>query len=151
MVKTKEAMTDSMQTMRIVKHPFRADGNLIVVDDLEYGNLKIYEQTGEIALQIQQLFSEIDFWPGAALIAKMAISCPNRKDRINIDYIFCEYGHEELASAIIYQVIAFAEFYDGIRAVTISESEREKWFFYAGGILADFSKNQDGCYEYHVK
>lgn len=150
MVKTREAMTDSMQAVRIAKKPLLADGNLIVLDDLEHGNLKIYEQTGEIALQVQQLFTGINFWPGAALIAKTVISQMERKDRINIDNIFCEYGHEELAAPMIYQVVSFAEFYDNIRTVTISENEREKWFLYAGGVLADFNRNQDGCYEYHV-
>lgn len=149
MVKTREAMTDSMQAMRIAKRAIRADGNLIVLDDLEHGILKFYEQTGEMALQIQQIFTCLDYWPGAALIAKMAISQMERKDRINIDNIFCEYGHEELAASMIYQAISFAEFY-GIQAITILESEREKWFLNAGGVLADFSKNQDGCYEYHL-
>lgn len=149
MVRTAEMMTDSMQTIRIAKHPLRADGNLIVADFLEYGNLKIYEQTGETVLQVQQLFTCIDCWPGAVMIAKTVISWPEQKDRISIDSIFCEYGYEELAASMIYQVISFAEFY-GIRAVTISENERERWFLYAGGILADFNKNQDGCYECHV-
>lgn len=149
MVRTAEMMTDSMQTMRIAKHPLLADGNLIVADFLEYGNLKIYEQTGEIALQALQLFTGIDCWPGAAMVAKTVIFWSERKDSINIDSIFCEYGHEELAKAMIRHVISFAEFY-GIREITISENERERWFLYAGGILADFNRNQDGGYEYHV-
>lgn len=150
MVRTREAMIDSMQIMRIAKHPLLADGNLIIADFLESGILKLYEQTGESALQIQQLFTFLDCWPGAAMIAKTLISWSEQKDRISIGSIFCEYGYEELAASMIYQVISFAEFY-GIRAITIPESEREKWFLYAGGILADFNRNQDGCYEYHVK
>ncbi len=150
MVRTREAMIDSMQAMRIAKKPLLAGGNLIVADFLEYGNLKIYEQTGESALQAQQLFTGIDCWPGAAMVAKTVIFWSERKDNsIAIESIFCEYGHEELAKAMIRHVISFAEFY-GIREITISEGEREKWFLYAGGILADFNRNQDGCYEYHV-
>lgn len=150
MIRTKEVM----QTMRIAKHPFLSDAsqdytNLIVVDELESGILKIYEHTGEAALQIQQLFTELDCWPGAAMVAKTVIRQPERKDSVIIESIFCEYGYKELAASMIYQVLNFAEFYDCIRAVTISGSEREKWFLYAGGILADFM-DRDDCYEYRI-
>ena len=105
MVRTAEMMTDSMQTMRIAKHPLRADGNLIVADFLEYGNLKIYEQTWESALQVQQLFTCIDCWPGAVMTAKTVITCPERKDRININHIFCESGHEDLACQHVSRIL----------------------------------------------
>ncbi len=140
---------EPMQLLRLQEHSIKMDGNLIVIDNLEEGGLKIYEYAGGI-LDIQQLIMDDDNCRNVTLIAQISIHDIDQNGDISIEKIFCCYGYEELAVLMIYQVVNFAKFYECCKSVTISENERENWFFHAGGILSDFHK-KDGKYVYQIR
>jgi len=142
-------LIDSMQLLRLSEYPIHIEENLIVVDNLEEGTLKLYEYTGGI-LNIHQLFTDDDNCMNATLVAEISITYEDQNGNINIEKIFCCYGYEKLAVSLIYQVVNFARFYECCKSVVISEKEREKWFLYAGGILADFHKRDDK-YVYQIR
>lgn len=126
-----------MQSMRSVKYPLKIDDSLIIVDNLEEGVLKLYEYEGGI-LNIQQLFADENHCKGVTPVAQITIYDSEEKGMVCIEKVTCCYGYEHLAYAMIYPVVNFGRFYESCKSVVISESEREKWFLYAGGILADF-------------
>lgn len=137
---------DCMQLMRIAKHPIRIQDDLIVVNDLEHGNLKLYECDGG-PMDIHLLFSDVDEWKNAALVAKITIDISEQNDYVVIRSIFCEKGFEHLAAAMIDQVISYAKFYASFKSVRISENKKERWFFYAASVLKDFIKKDEGYCE----
>lgn len=140
---------NNMQYMRLQEHPIQIKDNLIVSDNLEEGELLLYEQTGG-PLNIQQLiYGHEEGCKNAVMIAGITINDTWQED-VFIQKIFCEYGYEHLAVPMIYQVVNFAKFYESCKSVTISENERETWFLYAGGILSDFHK-KDNEYVYQIR
>ena len=138
-----------MQSMRLVKYPLKIDGSLIIVDDLEEGALKLYEYEGGI-LNIQQLFADENNCKGVTPVAQITIYDSEEKGMVCIEKVTCCHGYEHLAYAMIYQVVKFGMFYQSCKSVVISESEREKWFLYAGGILTDFHK-RGNRYVYQIR
>ena len=138
-----------MQSMRIVKYPLKIDGSLIIVDNLEEGALKLYEYEGGI-LNIQQLFADENNCKGVTPVAQITIYDSEEKGMVCIEKVTCCHGYEHLAYAMIYQVVKFGKFYESCKSVVISESEREKWFLYAGGILTAFHK-RGNRYVYQIR
>lgn len=130
---------DSMQLIRISEHPIQTEKDLIVVDNLESGELRIYDHSGG-SLNIQQLFSGYGNVQNAVLVAKIIINDLWKDDGLFIHKIFCEYGYENLAEPMLNQVLHFAHFYDSYRAVGISDREYNNWHPHAGSVLADFQK-----------
>lgn len=149
---TKGIAANPMQSMRIKKYPMQIKDTLIVDNNLEEGVLGLYEHIGG-PLTMQQLLSDENNGKNATLIAQLTISVANQTGNIVIDKIFCCYGFEHLVYHMIYQVVFFARFYESTRSVRISECERENWFLNAGagGILQDFSKTNEGYYEYRIR
>lgn len=150
MNRAKASDIDCMQLMRIIEHPIKINDDLIVVDELETGSLKLYECAGG-PLDIHHLFTDIDAWKNAALVAKITIDQLDRDSHLSIRNIFCERGYEHLAAPLIYHVISFGKFYDSFQSVRIAEDKREQWFLHAGGVLQDFHRKDDGYYEYHIR
>lgn len=150
MKRAKASDVDSMQLMRMIEHPIKIHDDLIVVDELESGFLKLYEYEGG-ALDIHQLCIDSDTWENAALVAKITVDGSDRDNCISIRNIYCGLNYEHLAVPMIYHVISFGKFYDSYKSVRISEDEREKWFLYAGGVLQDFLRKSEGVYEYHIR
>lgn len=138
-----------MQLMRIERYPIKIDDNLIAVDNLEEGTLNLYEYVNGI-LNIQQLFAEENNCKNVISVAQITINDTEEKGMVCIEKVTCCYGYENLAYAMIYQVVNFGKFYGSCKSVVISESEREKWFLYAGGILADFHK-KGSKYVYQIR
>jgi hypothetical protein len=138
-----------MQLMRIERYPIKIDDNLIAVDNLEEGTLNLYEYVNGI-LNIQQLFAEENKCKNVISVAQITINDTEEKGEIYIEKITCCYGYENLAYSMIYQVINFGKFYESCKSIMISENERDKWFLYAGGILADFHK-KDKKFVYQIR
>lgn len=138
-----------MQLLRFEKYPIRINDNLIVIDNLEEGTLKFYEYTSGI-LNVQKLFVNDNNNKNAMLIAQISINDEEQNGNICIEKIFCCYGYEALAVPMIYQVVNFVKFYECCKSAVISENERENWFLYAGGILADFHK-KGSKYVYQIR
>lgn len=132
--------TNSMQLIRIHKHPIQmTEENLVVVDDLENGELRIYEHTcGSLnVLQLLTGYGEIE---NCVLVAKTIINDWWNDKEIFIHKVFCEYGYEFLIEPIICQIINFLEFYDFYSVIRISDKEYERLFPYAKEPLAGFKK-----------
>ncbi|MEH2941311.1 hypothetical protein VSQ32_00165 [Lachnospiraceae bacterium KK002] len=133
---------NNMQLMRIKSHPVKVktEEKFIIVDDLENGELRLYEQIGASlnALQLLTGYGEPD---NAVLVAKIIINELWKEKGIFIHRIFCEYGYKYLAEPMVYQVLDFAEFYNDYQAVGISDREYETWFPYAKEVLGDFQKS----------
>lgn len=146
---------NAMQLKRIQEHPFQVIQTLentmekfAVNDNLETGSLKIFLQFGN-ALTVQQLFS-FNTPEDAVLVAELTIGALWQNEGVFIHSISCEYGYEYLVKPMLEQAVKFATFYECYQSVRISAKEREKWFIFAGGILADF--HQKGrTYIYQIR
>lgn len=143
-----------MQLKRIQDHPFRifptdTAGSFIANDDLESGNIRVYEKLEGIST-IQQLIANIDKPANAVLVAEAAIGALWQQEVVFIHKINCEHGYENLVRPIIGHIVHFASFYKCYHSVRISAHEREKWFIYAGGILADFHE-KGNAYIYQIR
>ena len=138
-----------MQLLRLQKYPIKIDDNLIAIDNLEEGSLKIYEYTGGF-LNITRLFADEINCSNLTLVAEITIYDAEQQGDIGIEKIYCCYGYENLAIHMIHQAVNFVKFYECCKSVSVSENERENWFLYAGGVLADFHK-RDSRYVYQVR
>lgn len=151
-----ETIIDPMQLKRINKYPFRiypadenATGNYIIDNNLESGHIRVYEKLDGIST-IQQLTANIGEPVNAVLVAELTIGALWQNEGVFIHSISCEYGYEYLVKPMLEQAVKFATFYECYQSVRISAKEREKWFIFAGGILADF--HQKGrTYIYQIR
>jgi len=140
---------NNMQFMRIQEHPIQTSENLIVIDNLEGGRIRLYEHT-KGPLNIQQLvYGNEKGCQNAVLVAEIIINATWQIDNVFIHKIFCEHGYESLILPMIDQVLHFAYFYGGFESVVISDREYEKWFPYAKDVLVDFKKIHC-AYEYSL-
>ncbi len=140
---------DTMQYMRIQEHPIQIEEPLIVIDNLEAGTLKLYEHTGEKALQIQQLIYRNCNDKNVTLVAEAVINSHWKDEGVFIHKISCEDGYEYLAEPMIYQILHFADFYEIYQSVGILDREYEHWYSHAKGALTDFKK-VNRVYEYQL-
>lgn len=131
--------TNSMQLMRIEQYPFQTEESFIVMDNLENGELSIYEHI-KGPLNIQQLLTGFGTPDNVALVAKITINELWKEKGIFIHRIFCEYGYKYLAEPMVYQVLDFAEFYNDYQAVGISDREYHSWLPCAGKALDNFKR-----------
>lgn len=140
---------DSMQLMRFEHYPIKTEEKFIVVDNLENGELRIYEHING-SLNVQQLLSGYGKIDNCVLVAKIIINELWKEKGIFIHKIFCEHGYEELLiGPMIIQVLRFCQFYDGYQAVGISDREYETWFPYAKEPLTWFMK-ENRVYECQI-
>lgn len=131
----------NMQYMRIQEHPLQINENLLVIDNLEGGRLRLFEHI-EGPVNIQQLIcGNEESCKNAVMIAEIIINDNWQNQSIFIHKIFFEYGYEELIKPMINQVLHFAYFYGGYEAIGISDREFEKCLPYVGEALADFQKS----------
>lgn len=141
---------NNMQFMRIQEHPIQINDNLIVIDNLEGGRIRLYEQTGG-PVNIQQLIYGSDSsCKNAVMVAEIIINDSWQGENVFIHKISCEYGYEQLITPMIDQVLHFAYFYGNYESVMISDMEFEKWMPYAKEALADFQK-VNRVYEYRLE
>lgn len=145
---TNGLLMDSMQLMRIEEHPIEIDENLIVIDNLEAGTLRLYEHTNG-SLNVQQLFIGYGNIKGAVLVGEIIINALWKEEGVFIHKIFCEYGYEKLVNPMINQILYFTNFYDCYNSVGISDKEYENSFPYAKETLSKFHKI-NRVYEYSI-
>lgn len=140
---------NTMQFMRIQEHPIQINDSLIVIDNLEGGRIRIYEQTGG-AVNIQQLiYGNEESCKNAVMVAEIIINDSWQGENVFIHKISCDYGYEHLITPMIDQVLHFAYFYGGYESVMISDTEFEKWMPYAKDVFTDFRK-VNRVYEYSL-
>lgn len=140
---------NNMQFMRIQEHPIQIKDSLIVIDNLEGGRIRLYEQTGG-PVNIQQLIcGNEERCKNAMLVAEIIINDSWQGENVFIHKISCEYGYEQLITPMIDQVLHFAYFYGGYESVMISDTEFEKWMPHAKDVLIDFQR-VNRVYEYRL-
>lgn len=110
MPKNEIVMDDSLRLMRIKKSPIRSDENLLVVDWLERGFLRLYEYTGG-SIYILGDAPEINDCNNVAMVAELTVSLRPERKEVKIERIFSEYGYgyDDLMKS---QIKHFADFYD---------------------------------------
>lgn len=112
MVDTKKSnilMDDSLRLMRIRGQPIHRDENLLVIDWLERGFLRLYEYMGG-SIYISNDTSEMDGYSNVAMIAELIVSLRVERKEVKIERIFNEYGYnyEDLLKQ---QLMHFASYY----------------------------------------
>ncbi len=126
MNETTNIAMDIPQLERISKNPIKIGGNMIVLDRLENGFLKIYKPNTDGPTYVQHS-SNGDYVYGATPIAEITISILLEEKAVLIQEICCEKGYEKLAKAMIDQVDHFVEFYDELDNMGIKDSIYQKW------------------------
>lgn len=135
-----------MQALRVQEQPVPIDENLIIVDNLESGKLRLYEYLGG-PLNIQQLIWGNNF-NNAVLVAEVIIDKQWQEKGIFIHNVFWEFGHVNLIQPMLEQVMCFFKFYECYELMGISERVYEKCLPYANEILAGFKKiNRNYVYQ----
>lgn len=129
------------QVQRIIEHPVETNENLIVVDNLEAGKIRLFEYISG-PLNIQQLLWNNNY-KNAVLIAQTIINEDWKEKGIFIHKVFTEYGHEYLISPMLNQILHFSEFYCIREPIKISKTEYEKCFPYAQEALSDFLRGDN--------
>ena len=133
---------NSMQLMRISKHPIDISDNLdnlIIYDDLEHGALRIYEQI-EGPVTVQQLAAQFVTIRNAAPLVEVVVTSIWKEEEVFIHEISFNYGYENLVEPVINQILHFAGFYSQYESVAISDREYERLIPYAKDVLAKFKK-----------
>ena len=107
-------ISKSLQKMRIHRCPMDCGENIFIVDRLESdGFIKIYEYLNG-TFYVPTNTDEInDFHNNVVPIATISISIRDEQT-VQIDKIFCEFGHEGFIGKLVQQIINFADFY-GLR------------------------------------
>ena len=124
------------QSQRIAEHPFETDENLIVIDNLEEGKLRLFEYISG-PLNIQQLLWN-DEYKNAVLIAEAIINRDWKEKGVFIHKVSFNYGYDYLITPMIHQILHFSEFYYIRKPVKISKVEYEKCFLLAKEAFSDF-------------
>lgn len=115
-------MDDSLRLMRIKKSPIKSDENLLIVDWLESGFLRLYEYTGG-SIYILGDAPEISDCNNVAMVAELTVSLRPERKEVKIERIFSEFGYE-------YEVLMksllkhFADFYN--YSIVLLDLRKEK-------------------------
>lgn len=115
------------QSMRISKHPIKIEGNIVVLDSLEIGNLCIFEpHFNPVYVKHSSEGCAIE---GAELIGKIETNILPEERAVLITEIYCKDGYEELVEAMIDQVEFFADYYEDFDKVGMTDFVYKKWDF----------------------
>lgn len=114
------------QLTRIAEHPLQINRNMVVLDNLEKGALRIFEPDGPVYVKH---LSGVDYITGAKLVGEIRMTFLLEEKGVLINHVSCEKGYEELARPMIDQVKHFVEFYDEFEKVGMVDSVHQKWGF----------------------
>ena len=117
---------DTKNPQKNRNHPLNVKKNYIVVDNLEYGTMEVFEHiNADTPLHIQHQSNHLCVM-GVILVGKISISYMQDIDILVIDEICCEEGHEELRDAMIDQVYDFVRFHGREDMVIVEPSKNSK-------------------------
>lgn len=133
------------QAIRVEKYPFQTKEDLIVIDNLEAGKLRLFEYMGG-PLNIQQLFWN-NKYTNAVLVAETIINGSWRDEGIRIHRVSANLGYEHLVEPMIQHVLTFATYYNLLHTVQMPYIQYEGCKPYAEGTLVNF-KFVNGMYHY---
>lgn len=100
---------DGLRLQRIRESPIKSEDNLLTIDWLEKGFLRLYEYMGGI-LYILGDDVEMGNSDNVALVAELTVTIDSEKRSVRLSRVFDEFGYE-LAHLMIRQLIHFADFY----------------------------------------
>lgn len=100
---------DSLRLLRIRESPIKSEDNLLAIDWLEKGFLRLYEYMGGI-LYIFGDDVEINNCNNVALVAELTVTINHKKKEVQLSKIFNEFGYDYV-HLMIRQLIHFADFY----------------------------------------
>ena len=117
---------NEFQIERISEHELQIKGNIIVLDRLEEGSLRILEFDAKGPVYIQHI-SGVDMVTGATCIGGIKTNILFEKRAVLITEIYCKEGYEELAQTMVDQVEFFVDFYEQFDDLWIMDYVHEKW------------------------
>ncbi|MCM1258607.1 MAG: hypothetical protein NC307_12225 [Roseburia sp.] len=118
-------MDDSLRMMRIRERPIHSDENLLVMDWLEKGFLRLYEYTGG-SIYISGDAAGVNTDNNVAMVGELTVSLLPERKEVKLEKIFSEFGYE-FGDLLKDQLRHFADFY----GYTI--------------VLLDLRKRKQGC------
>ncbi len=102
-------MDDSLRLMRIGEHPIHSDENLLVIDWLEKGFLRLYEYTGgSIYISGDDAWANTD--NNVAMVGELTVSLLPERKEVKLERIFSEFGYS-FGDLLKGQLRHFADFY----------------------------------------
>ncbi len=102
-------MDDSLRLMRIREQPIHSDENLLVIDWLEKGFLRIYEYTnGSIYISGDDV--GVTATNNVAMVAELTVSLLPERKEIKLEKMFSEFGYG-FGDMLKGQLKHFADFY----------------------------------------
>lgn len=105
-------ISESLKTMRIARCPLDCGDGIFVDDRLESNCfIKIYEYLGGTFYVPQNANEMKDYQDNVVLIAGIKVSIMEEDQVVQVDKIFCEFGHEDFIAKLMQQVMDFANFY----------------------------------------
>ena len=116
-------MDDSLRLMRIKKQPIKSDENLLIMDRLEKGFLRLYEYT-DGSIYISGDVPELNISNNTAMVAELTVSLIPERKEVKLDRIFSEYGYD-FGDMLKGQLRNFADFY-GYSIVLLDLRKRKK-------------------------
>lgn len=102
-------LDDSLRLIRIRGQPIHCNENLLVIDWLERGFLRLYEYTGG-SIYISNDTFEMDGYSNVAMVAELIVSLRPERKEVKIERIFSEFGYE-YENLMKSQLTYFADFY----------------------------------------
>lgn len=102
-------MDDSLRLMRIKKQPIQSDENLLIMDRLEKGFLRLYEYT-DGSIYISGDVPELNLSNNTAMVAELTVSLIPERKEVKLDRMFSEYGYD-FGDMLKGQLRHFADFY----------------------------------------
>jgi len=106
-------ISENFKQSRILRCPLDCGDGIMVNDQLESdGFIKIFEYLGGTVYLSNA--EEMNYFPNNVVpVAGISVSIRG-EETVQIDKIFCEFGHEGFIGKLVQQIINFADFY-GLR------------------------------------
>lgn len=115
------------QIERITEHPLQIKGNMIILDRLEIGHLRIFEFDADGPVYVQHLSSNCEGVSGATLVGAIKTDFLFEKRAVLVSEVYCKEGYEELAQAMVDQVEFFVNYYKQFDDIWIKDFIKDEW------------------------
>ncbi|MCM1259318.1 MAG: hypothetical protein NC307_15945 [Roseburia sp.] len=117
-------MDDSLRLMRIKERPIHSDENLLVMDWLEKGFLRLYEYTGG-SIYISGDAAGVNTDNNVAMVAELTVSLLPERKEVKLEKMFSEFGYG-FGELLKDQLRHFADFYGySIVLLDLSKPDRK--------------------------
>ena len=118
----RKVLDENLKRMRIDECPLKCNDNILIMDRLERGFIRIYEYSGG-AVDILDDSYGVQDCRNAPLVAWMSVFILPERKEIYLDSVHCEDGYDPYMSIIKTRVLHFADFY-GMRFCILNLEKR---------------------------